>query len=291
MGMAHIIAFGSRESFDWALEIIRETGGYVDTLEAPEFCRGLAIPAIVVSGDARPVLSELRAAGVKCSGVFPFLPFTKDVPQAAPPNEKWVDIFGHLRIDVIEPSFTAPSKFRVEIAFQKSLATLIPFLARLIRGGSFRPDVPILSFEEEHRLLVISPRRLVICRADDLLDIWIMMRCAVELVTAGWDRRFALEPEREPRQGIGAIEIFKRLPGTDCRQCGLSGCMEFAMSLLVGRRRVGQCVPLEQHSARRSRASLLWLLETIGAMGSTGSVPTVCYPRPPEIPHPSEVRA
>lgn len=275
--MANILVFGSQESFNWALEIIREAGAYVDTLEVPEFCRGLAIPAVVVAGDVRGIASELKAAGVACSGVLPFLPFKKEIPQAPPPGEGWREIFGNLRLEILRPSFTAPSKFRVEISFQRNLAYLIPILARLIRGGSFRPDVPVLAFEEEHRLLVVSPGRLVVCRADDLLDIWVMLRCAVELVTAGWNRRVSIEPERQPRQGIGAIEIFKRLPGTDCRQCGLSSCMEFAVSLLVGRRRVSQCVPLEHHGARRHRASLMWLLETIGAVAGTGSVPSYSY--------------
>lgn len=290
MPMANILVFGSQESFDWALEIIRETGAYVNTLEVPEFCRGLAIPALVVSGDVMNVVSELRAAGVACNGVLPYLPFKKDVPLAPPPNGKWLDILGNIRMDVVRPSFTAPSKFRVEIAFQKNLAGLIPILARLIRGGSFRLDVPVLAFEEEHRLLVVSPRRLVVCRADDLLDIWIMLRCAVELVTAGWERRLTLEPEREPRQGIGAIEIFKRLPGTDCRQCGLSSCMEFAVSLLVGRRRVGQCTPLEHQGARRQRASLMWLLETIGAVSTANPTLSVSYSSCSQMTRPPEAR-
>ncbi len=288
--MANILVFGSQESFDWALEIIRETGAYVDTLEVPEFCRGLAIPAIVVSGDVRVVAGELKAAGVACSGVLPFLQFRKEIPQAPPPDERWTEIFGNLRLDVLSPSFTAPSKFRVEIVFQRDLAGLIPILARLIRGGSFRPDVPVLAFEEEHRLLVVSPRKLVVCRADDLLDIWIMLRCAVELVAAGWARRAAIEPERQPRQGIGAIEIFKRLPGTDCKQCGLSSCMEFAVSLLVGRRRIGQCAPLEHHGARRHRESLVWLLETIGAVPCTGPDRSFSYRYRPAITGPPEAR-
>lgn len=289
--MANILLFGSQESFDWALEITREAGAYVDTLEVPEFCRGLAVPAVVVSGDVRLVVGELRAAGVACKGVLPFLPFKKDVPHAPSPSGKWAEIVGHLRMDVVRPSFTAPSKFRVEIAFQRNPAKLIPILARLIRGGSFRPDVPILAFEEEHRLVVISPRKLVICRADDLLDIWIMLRCAVELVCAGWDRRLTLEPEREPRQGIGAIEIFKRLPGTDCRQCGLSSCMEFAMTLLMGRRRLSQCAPLEHHGARRHRAALMWILETIGAVGISAAGPAISYPPYSEVGRRSVARA
>jgi ArsR family metal-binding transcriptional regulator len=137
-------------------------------------------------------------------------------------------------------------------------------MARLIRGGAYRPDPPVLAIEEEHRLVAISPKEIVISRAKDLMDMWIILRTTVELFITAWEHRSSLEPEREPRIGIGAIEVFKRLPATNCGMCNNYSCMEFAAGLIAGRCRIEQCTPLYNGGDSRYLESLNWLMRAIG---------------------------
>jgi len=140
-------------------------------------------------------------------------------------------------------------------------------MARLIRGGAYRFDVPVFAFEEDHRLLAVSSERMVICRADDLLDAWIMLRSLVDLVISAWDLRSRIEPEKQRRQGIGAMEIFKRLPSTDCGRCGKQNCMEFATGLFTGKFRIDQCPSLMEEAWRERLESVQWLMRAIGLNG------------------------
>jgi ArsR family metal-binding transcriptional regulator len=159
---------------------------------------------------------------------------------------------------------TDSSKLRVEIALGRSIAALIPIMARLIRGGTFVPSVPTLVFEEEHRLVAMAPEEIVISRTDDLLDMWVMVRTSVELMRTAWEHRGKIGPEREPRQGIGAVELFKRLPGINCRQCRCDGCMEFATGLLTARTNITDCTPLQEPSSQCLQRSVRWLLGVTG---------------------------
>ncbi len=240
-------------------------------LEPPEFCRGLIPPAIVVSGGAKGFLDELRARRIPVSGMIAYQDFGQDLPEAVPPDGSWREVLGDLVVESVRPSLTDPLKLRVEIAISTDLGSLIPIMAKLIRGGAYRSEIPVLAFEEEHRLICLSPDRLVFCRVDDLPDIWIMLRCTVDLAIAAWDRRFSLKPDTDPRQGIGAIEIFKRLPATNCGKCNCPTCMEFASGLLTGRCTVEQCAPLAE-TEQRYKESLMWLMRAIGLVtGDTGS--------------------
>ncbi len=57
-----------------------------------------------------------------------------------------------------------------------------------------------------------------------------------------------------------AIEIYKLLPQTNCRQCGYPACMAFAADLRKGKVLIGDCPPLCQpeHLAKKDRIDSLF---------------------------------
>lgn len=271
LAMAHVIIFPDQASFENSLKFIQSVGATAAVVQPPEFCLGLVAPTIVLTGGPKSPADELKRGGVTISGVIPYHPFSREMPKASRPSKKWTQVLGSLTVSTVRPSLTDPIRLRVEVIPEKSLAAMIPLVARLIRGGSYRFEIPVLAFEEEHRLLAISSDRFVICRADDLLDAWTMLRSFVDLAISAWDLRSKIEPEKERRQGIGAIEIFKRLPSTDCGRCGKLNCMEFAMGLFTGKFRIDQCAPLMEERWRARLESVQWLMQAIGLNGGAGA--------------------
>jgi ArsR family metal-binding transcriptional regulator len=265
--MAQVIIFPDPPSFENSLTFVESLGTSAAVVQPPEFCLGLVAPTIVLTGGPKTLAEELESGGVAFSGVIPYYPYSKEIRKGSRPAEKWTEVLGSLTVPSVQPSLTDPIRLRVEVVPGRSLASLIPFMARLIRGGSYRFDVPVLAFEEEHRLLAISGSRFVICRADDLVDAWVMLRSFVDLAISAWDLRSKIDPEKERRQGIGAMEIFKRLPSTDCVRCGKQNCMEFATGLFTGKFRIDQCPPLMEDGWRARLESVRWLMEAIGLGG------------------------
>ncbi len=277
--MANIVVFPDQRSFEAGFEALGTCAIPRETLATPAFCRGLIASAVVTIGNINSVTGVLSERGIAVSGALPFYPFKKAVPEAPPPEARWAEVIGGIRMASVKPSGTDPLRLRVEVQPTKPLDSLIPVMARLIRGGAYHPAIPVLAFEEEHRLLCFSPGSMVIERANDLLDIWIMVRTSVDFICMAWDRRLSLKPETQPRQGIGAIEIFKHLPATNCGECGAATCMEFATGLLTGRSQVGWCQPLSEETGSTRRESLIWLLRAIGLeSGQEGRI--VPAPRP-----------
>jgi len=264
--MANLVTFPDQSAFERALGLLMKAGLMLEVLRTPTFCAGLMPPAIIATDTAPKLAAGLDAAGIPFSGVLPYSPIKKDIPEACPPDPLWRKILGDLRITLVRPSFSDPLRLRVEAVPEKDLGPLIPLMARMIRGGAYCPDVPVLAFEEDHRLLAFSAESFVISRADHLLDAQIMLRCAIDLICAAWQSRSFLKPDESPRQGIGATEIFKRLPATNCGQCGHSNCMEFARCVFTGRTAVERCLPLAEAGYEAHRESLLWLLHAIGLL-------------------------
>ena len=42
---------------------------------------------------------------------------------------------------------------------------------------------------------------------------------------------------------LTALEIYKLLPKTNCRECGFSTCLAFAMQIAAGKAGIDQCPP------------------------------------------------
>ncbi len=276
--MAYILVFPDQQSYDLATEAFAVHEVPFEPVEVPRFCSEIVAPALRVTGAIQELSLELRRRGIALSGVLPYRPFLRDIPDAGPPDPRWKHVLGRVQVSSVRPSLTDPLKLRVEVKPEKSLKPLIPMMARLIRGGAYRYEVPLLVFEEEHRLLAVSGTEMVICRADDLLDAWIMLRCMTELILSAWDHRLNLQPETDPRNGIGAIEMFKRLPGNNCGKCAYGNCMEFAMLLFRGKSRMDQCPWLLQDEGTAHRESLRWLLQAIGLIPAKDATPVTVSP-------------
>ncbi len=270
--MAQVIVFPNQASFENGFKFIEAVATSAAVVQPPEFCLGLVAPTIVVTGGPESLAEELKRGGVAISGVIPYHPYSREVPKAPRPAAKWTQVLGSLTVSAVRPSLTDPIRLRVDVVPQRSLASAIPFMARLIRGGSYRFEIPVLAFEEEHRLLAISANRVAVCRADDLLDAWVMLRSFVDLAISAWALRSKIEPEKERRQGIGAIEIFKRLPSTDCGRCGKQNCMEFASGLFTGKFKIDQCPPLMEERWRERLESVRWLMQAIGLDSEAGDL-------------------
>jgi ArsR family metal-binding transcriptional regulator len=267
--MAKVLVFSDPGAFEQALVLAKGSLAFLETLEIPNFCLGLAAPGIIVTDRNRALMEDLKSHGVPVAGVLPYQPFKREIRQAEPPDPFGMQLLGSVRLMSLKGSASDPTRLRAEYRFASPLDDLIPFAARIVRGGCYRPEVPLLAFEEDHRLLVFSPEGLTICRLDDLLDLWTMIRTSVDLLISAWEMRAFVEPDRELRTGIGPVEIFKRLPGTSCRACGAGDCMEFAVSLFTRRMEVERCRPLWEAKNKPLRDALLWLLQVIGVTDST----------------------
>lgn len=262
--MAKLIVFPDSEALSRALHSIPASGLTTEVLEVPSFCKGIAPPALVVSGNVERLLRDLRSKGISVSGVIAYSANKRDAPAAPPADPTWKEGVGGLRVVSLRHSFSDPRKLRLDAAPIKPLGDLVGIMARIIRGGAYRPARRILAFEEDQRLVVITSASLTFCRTEDLLDSWIMLRTAVELIRQAWENRHALEPERHPRSGLGANEIFRRLPGSNCGRCGATTCMEFALGVFTTRRKLEECPPLLEEPNRALLESARWVLDIMG---------------------------
>jgi len=264
--MAYVVVFPDQEAFQQGLIAMSGPELAIKVLQPPCFCESLVAPSIRVTGVNGPVIlaAMLAGRGVSTSGILRYAAFKREIRDAAPPDLQSRQMMGKIRVESLRSSVSDAMKLRVEVSWAHDVGHLMPYVARVIRGGSYRPEAMTVAFQEEHRLIALSPLRMVISRAEDLLDAWTMLRSWVDLLRATAERRSAIRPETRQRRGIGAVEIFRRLPGTNCGRCESPNCMEFAMRLFMGSAGIEECALLSESDWAAHRESVAWLMGFIG---------------------------
>ena len=56
------------------------------------------------------------------------------------------------------------------------------------------------------------------------------------------------------------LDVYKSLPGKNCRECGELACMAFALKIVEEMAKIDQCKILSEHDYKEKKGKLLKLL-------------------------------
>ena len=98
-----------------------------------------------------------------------------------------------------------------------------------------------ISVSENGKMIAIYDKRITIAKADDIVDAWHVLESLRRLINDVWKRKEQITPSFETRTRPHALEIYSRLPRTNCKLCGEMTCFAFAMKLWSGGTKPSAC--------------------------------------------------
>jgi ArsR family metal-binding transcriptional regulator len=267
-----------------ALNLIAAFARRTEFEKARTLLAGLKLPHRVVSPDpgyslvGAPALlcdsQALSAIGsenkIICSGWTEYRPSSANIPEQ-PPMRFEEDIFGAAVVMFFGPCMADEARIRLIAHLDGDLTAALPYVNATMPQACFNAGPSTLTFMDGQRMITLYPRRIAIGKADDLVDGWRTLERIRVLVNGTWARRGAIVPSCVLRSKPPALEIYKRLPRTNCRACGEHTCMAFAVSLWQGRATPSLCRPVftEEHAALR--AALLEICQGLGVDTTGGA--------------------
>uniref|UniRef100_A0A7C4S5J0 Fe-S protein n=1 Tax=Geoglobus ahangari TaxID=113653 RepID=A0A7C4S5J0_9EURY len=171
-------------------------------------------------------------------------------------------------IKEILPCIADPSKYRViGRIYVKNLKEVAPYLARVLPNASYNVKDGWISFKKGQRIITIHSDGFVtmtmISEREEALSI---LKELEEKAKLAWEKRNEIDITK-PLQKIfvGALDVYKYLPKTNCKECGEQTCMAFAVKLLNGEKDVKDCKPLFREKKYFGiRETLIGLLSVAG---------------------------
>jgi len=243
----------SVDALGLAYEVISPAAGYALVGE----------PALVMESETRMALFRQSKDDIPCSGWVEHRPAEITVPREEPPRFA-EEPFVRAAITLLAPCVADPTKIRILADVSGDMGSVFPYLNAEIKDAFYNPKGETFTIMENYRMICLTPRGVAVAKADEIVDAWRvleMIRCRVNKI---WEQRDAIEPCYEMRKKPPALEIYKRLPRTNCRACGEATCLAFAVKVHAGEIPVSRCTPVFEGEFQRYKEALLKICAGLG---------------------------
>ncbi len=261
--MKQIMTFPRRSEFEKARSCLERLGlAYEVVSPVPGYAR-VGVESLVMSQEARGAMSEESGAELVCCGWVDYRPAKVAVPAAEPVRFEQ-DLMETCAIVVLAPCVADWTKIRLIARISGDVGEVLPYLNAEMPAATYCRDAGTLTYMDGYRLISLCGQRVTVAKADELVDAWRTLEAIRCLVNGTWGRRKAIEPCFELRRKPPALEVYKRLPGSNCGACGEKTCMAFALGLWNGAAEPWQCTPVFLGEYGHLKAPLLQICASLG---------------------------
>ena len=234
-----LTTFAQRGEFDKAMRALDELGLDCEVISPDPGYARVGAPALAMDAETRVALAH-RDNEFVCSGWVDYRPPQIGVPDGPPPEFEQ-DVFGYAAIMALAPCVADPTKIRLIAHIAGDLTQVFPYMNAEMQTASYNKNGPTFTFMDWYRMISLYPRRITVAKADEIVDAWRVLEMIRARANETWARRGDVEPSYEMRKKPPVLEILKRLPMTNCKQCGELTCMAFACQVHAGAVSVSGC--------------------------------------------------
>jgi ArsR family metal-binding transcriptional regulator len=240
-----VVVFQARSELERALSAVGGVRDGIRVVEPPAEVADVAVPYLVVSDGARGAVHDATAGGALIAGQVWYREPAPDALADLGPEPSGVeDAVGRVAVAHVAPCIAEEDDLRLTAHVEKDLGPVMPYLNAEVRGGTYSPGGPTFTLMNGPRLINLFPHRIVVGRLREMQDAWRTLKFLKNMLSDVWSRRASIEPCHERRVQISPLELYQRLPGTNCRVCGEATCLAFAAKVLSGDRRLEACAPV-----------------------------------------------
>lgn len=173
-------------------------------------------------------------------------------------------------IDHILPCLADPEKIRFIAYFDRDVSEILPYLNTILTGAIYNHFGHTLTIKKEGRLITLHPHKIAGGKLLDENDAREVIEWLRGLINQCYENREEIEPSFERRQKLTALDVYKLLPGTNCKKCGELTCLAFAVKLADEQADIMKCAGIFSGGYAEKRGELIRLLKDAGY-----SVPSV----------------
>lgn len=262
--MKTLTTFPNHTEFEKATASLEKLSLSYEILSPEKAYSKVGVPAIIVDQGVRSQLyANEKNNSFICSSWVDYQSTPHSIPKDSPRLFQ-NDLMGTCSIMVLAPCMADVKRIRLIAHLSGDLTEVFPYLNTDIPQGMYNREVPLFTFMDSYRMVSLYPKRITIAKADEIIDAWRLLEKIRCLVNDAWLKKDTIQPSYEMRRKPPALEIYKRLPGLSCKQCGEKTCMAFALRLWSGEINPLLCQPIFEGAYGHLKESLLEICSSLG---------------------------
>lgn len=141
-------------------------------------------------------------------------------------------------------------------ALDTDIREVLPYLNAELGGTAYTRDPPSVTFQVHGKLITIHADKIAVNALKDEAEADKILNWLMETINETWARREEIVPLYEVRAKPVLLEILKRLPKTNCRECREATCMVFAARVVEGVRDETGCPGLTEENRKKLKTYL-----------------------------------
>ena len=164
----------------------------------------------------------------------------------------------------LEPPGCSPGTlmFRAHFKFDTDVSELFPYINAEVKNAAYYENPHYIHFALEGFQCALYPDHAIARIFENREEALQFINRLIDFLNDLYERKDIIEPDYRKFKPVPAFEIFKLLPGTNCKECGFMTCMAFAAALGKGDAPFDQCPGLadpENKNSKKLRSMLPWV--------------------------------
>jgi ArsR family metal-binding transcriptional regulator len=168
------------------------------------------------------------------------------------------------KITRILPCLADPEKIRVIAEISGEIHKVFPYLNATLKGCIYNHPALTLTIKKDGKLFTLHAHHITLAKVEDEKEAEEILGWLKDLINDTYENRAKIEPNYSMAAELKALDIFKLLPGTNCKKCGEPSCLAFAVKLVGRDIEIRKCDPLFSEKYREKRNVLVELLSAAG---------------------------
>ncbi|MEW6382084.1 MAG: (Fe-S)-binding protein [bacterium] len=143
--------------------------------------------------------------------------------------------------------------YRAIVHLHEDIAEVLPYLHAVLKGSEYDHGAKILLWPccDNSKRYAFRPQEVVVAPVENREEAQMLVDAIVNTINDVWARRNEIEPDFEGKKPPPKVlDIYKLLPGTNCRECGMT-CMSFAAAVRSGSIKVSVCPYLPEQDYQK----------------------------------------
>ena len=148
------------------------------------------------------------------------------------------------KITRILPCLADPEKIRLVAEVSDEIQEVFPYLNALLKGCIYNHPALTLTIKKDGKLFTLHFRHITLAKIENEKEAEKILKWLKDLINETYEKRDQIEPNYSKGAELKALDIFRLLPGTNCRKCEELTCLAFAVKLVGQEIGIMKCSPL-----------------------------------------------
>ena len=142
------------------------------------------------------------------------------------------------------PCLADPEKIRVIAEIPDEIHEVFPYLNAILKGCIYNHPAFTLTIKKDGKLFTLHAHHITLAKIKDEKQPEEILKWLQDLINETYEKRDQIEPNYSMAAELKALDIFKLLPGTNCKKCEEPTCLAFAVKLVGREIEIIKCDPL-----------------------------------------------